>query len=154
MTVWVAILFVAGIGLILSEFFLPGMVAGVIGSMLIVGSCALGISANPEAAIIIIPAELGGVVVTVALGMYVLSRTRVAKGLILESNQAGYSAHDTDASLLGVEGTVHTALRPAGTILVNGRRIDAVSDGSFIEENARVRVIEVHGSRVVVERAA
>ena len=154
MTVWVFLLYVAGLLLILSEFFLPGLIAGTVGVILVIASCVLGVARDPASAVILIPAELAGIVVMVGLGMFLMARTRVAKGLILQSNQAGYSAHDTDASLIGVEGKVHTALRPAGTILVNGRRIDAVSDGSFIEENARVRVIEVHGSRVVVERVA
>jgi membrane-bound serine protease (ClpP class) len=37
--------------------------------------------------------------------------------------------------------------------VVNGKRVDAVSDGSFIDKGARVRVIEVQGARVVVELA-
>jgi membrane-bound serine protease (ClpP class) len=54
-------------------------------------------------------------------------------------------------SLLNCEGTVFTALRPAGTIMVDDKRVDAVSDGTFIDAKKRVIVTEVHGSRVVVE---
>ena len=90
----------------------------------------------------------------VILGMYIISRTRASKGLILASSQAGdnWVAVESDESLMGVEGIVLTALRPAGTIVVGGKRLDAVSDGSFIEEKTRVRVLEVQGSRILVER--
>lgn len=157
MIVWALLLYFIGLALVLSEFFLPGMIAGAVGGCFIVGSCAMGIYGNPASAIFVIPLEIGGLVVTVGLGMYLMSRTRMGKGLILNSNQdpnAGYVAFASETALIGVEGTVHTALRPAGTIIIDGRRIDAVSDGSFIEENARIRVIQVHGSRVVVERLA
>ncbi|MCC6486790.1 MAG: NfeD family protein, partial [Candidatus Hydrogenedentes bacterium] len=46
-----------------------------------------------------------------------------------------------------------TALRPAGTIVVNGKRVSAVSTGDFISEGTAVRVVEAHGNRVVVESA-
>ena len=60
-------------------------------------------------------------------------------------------AADSDISLDGTEGEVYSALRPAGTIIIDKKRIDAVANGSFIDKGARVRVIEVRGSRVVVE---
>jgi membrane-bound serine protease (ClpP class) len=87
--------------------------------------------------------------------MYLLARTRAGKHLILSTSQqaaAGWVSVDTDASLIGAEGEVHSALRPAGTVNINGKRVDAVSEGSFIDKGARVRVLEVHGSRVVVEQ--
>jgi len=43
-------------------------------------------------------------------------------------------------------------LRPAGTIKLNGERVDAVSEGSFINKGQKVKVISVSGSRVVVRK--
>ena len=40
---------------------------------------------------------------------------------------------------------------PAGTIRIGKERVDAVSAGSFIERDVEVRVVEVEGTRVVVE---
>jgi membrane-bound serine protease (ClpP class) len=65
--------------------------------------------------------------------------------------EAGYVSAVSDASLLNHTGRVLTALRPSGTIVVDNKRVDAVSEGVFIEEGTRVRVMQVHGSRVVVE---
>jgi len=155
MIAWAVILFIAGVVLILAEFIVPGLICGALGGMLVIGSGAIGCYLYPDLALMIILGELAGVFAAIILGMYILSRTRAAKGLILEHSQqaeAGWVASDTDTSLAGTEGEVFTALRPAGTIVVNGKRVDAVADGSFIDKGERVRVIEIHGNRVVVEK--
>ena len=39
----------------------------------------------------------------------------------------------------------------AGTVDLDGERVDVVTEGEFIDRGARVRVVEVEGNRVVVE---
>ncbi len=46
-----------------------------------------------------------------------------------------------------------TALRPGGAMLLGDRRMDVVTRGEFVEAQAAVRIVEVHGNRVVVEQA-
>ena len=156
MITWVLILFAAGMALILAEFVMPGMICGIIGGSLVLASGVMGCYAYPEYVMWIVVGELLGVVITVMLGMLVFSKTRAGKVLVLNTSQqadAGWVASDSDTSLIGARGEVLTALRPAGTILVNDKRVDAVSEGVFIDKGARVRVIAVHGSRVVAEQA-
>jgi len=153
---WVIVLFIAGMALILAEFIVPGMICGIMGALFVFSSGALGCHTYPDYAWMIILCELVGVVISIILGIYLLSSTRAGKRLVLQDSQqaaSGWVASDSDKSLLGAKGVVFSALRPAGSIMVDKKRIDAVSDGSFIEEGVAVRVIEVHGSRVVVERA-
>jgi len=153
--IWVVILYLAGLVLVLAEFLIPGMIAGVVGACLIIASAIVAIRDVPEYAFFTILAELVGVALGVVLGMWLMSRSRLGRRLVLETSQnasAGYVAADSDETLQGAQGQVLTALRPAGTITVGGRRVDAVSDGTFIDAGERVRVIEVNGSRVVVER--
>jgi membrane-bound serine protease (ClpP class) len=52
--------------------------------------------------------------------------------------------------LLQQTGTAFTQLRPAGTALINGRRVDVVTEGQLIERGTPVRVVAVEGMRVVV----
>lgn len=154
MILWVLLFFVTGILLIFAEFFLPGLVLGTIGGILLIISGALGVYHYPDYALFIIIGEVAGVGLGVVLGFYVLSRTRAGDLLIQREAQfaeAGYVSAESDMSLLNCEGTVLTTLRPAGTIMVGDKRVDAVSDGTFIDAKKRVIVTEVHGSRVVVE---
>ncbi|MEM1446374.1 MAG: NfeD family protein [Planctomycetota bacterium] len=46
-----------------------------------------------------------------------------------------------------------TGLRPSGRIEVQGKLIDAVSTGEFLDPGTSVKVIEVAGNRIVVEEA-
>ena len=51
---------------------------------------------------------------------------------------------------IGKQGVAVSILRPSGKARFNDALVDAVTDGSFIEQDTLVEVIEVHGSRVVV----
>ncbi len=154
MILWVALFFLAGVLLIFAEFFVPGLVLGTIGGVLVVISAILGVYHYPDYALFIIIGETVGVGVGVIVGFYVLTRTRAGSLLMQEHAQtaaSGYVSAESDLSLIGAEGVVLTALRPSGTIMVGDKRVDAVSDGVFIEAKQHVKVVEVHGSRVVVE---
>ena len=53
--------------------------------------------------------------------------------------------------LIGASGTATTALRPAGKVsLADGRLVDVVTEGGFIERGATVEILEIAGSRIVV----
>jgi membrane-bound serine protease (ClpP class) len=45
-----------------------------------------------------------------------------------------------------------TVLRPSGTAVFNNERIDVVSEGDFIDQNAKITVIKVEGVRIVVRK--
>jgi membrane-bound ClpP family serine protease len=53
--------------------------------------------------------------------------------------------------LLNQTGVTTTPLRPSGKARFGDEIVQVVSDGSMIEKGASVTVIEVHGSRIVVE---
>ncbi|MGB4218192.1 MAG: NfeD family protein, partial [Bacillota bacterium] len=54
--------------------------------------------------------------------------------------------------LLGAIGETETILRPSGTVRIDDRRIDAVSEGEFLPKGVLVEVIDVSGNRVKVRR--
>jgi membrane-bound ClpP family serine protease len=62
----------------------------------------------------------------------------------------GYVSNVNRTDLLGKEGIALTILRPAGTVIINNERVDVVSEGGFIDQNAVVKVIKVEGARIVV----
>jgi membrane-bound serine protease (ClpP class) len=55
--------------------------------------------------------------------------------------------------LVGKAGVALTALRPAGTAVFDGKRVDVVSEGTFVPKGEMVKVIAVEGLRVVVRPA-
>jgi membrane-bound serine protease (ClpP class) len=50
----------------------------------------------------------------------------------------------------GDAGTALTKLRPAGKALINGHRLDVITEGQMLDEGCPVEVVEVSGNRVVV----
>ena len=150
----VIILFVAAMLVIIAEFFVPGGLLGLFGISLLIGSAWKAYMLWPDHLLFIIMGELLGSCMTVFLGMYLMSHSKIAHPLMMSEAQSpdeGWTAPREDPDLVGQTGEVYSALRPAGNIIVDGRRIDAVSSGSFIDKGATVRVIEVEGHRVVVE---
>jgi membrane-bound serine protease (ClpP class) len=55
------------------------------------------------------------------------------------------------ALLIGKQGITQTMLRPAGIVLLDNRKIDAVTGGEFIAPGTTVSVIQMRGSRAVVQ---
>ena len=53
-------------------------------------------------------------------------------------------------SLLNQTGEALTTLRPSGTAIINGKRIDVVTEGGFIQPGQAIKVVAVEGLRVVV----
>ena len=67
--------------------------------------------------------------------------------------EGGYTAAVSgEAGLTSKVGIVVTSLRPAGKVEIDGKTIDAVADGEFINKGESVKVIQVEGTRVVVAR--
>jgi len=152
---WVILIYAGGVVLVLSEFLVPGGICGTAGGLFILMSAGLGCYYYPGQALLIVPAEVVGLVASVVIGFNLLPKSSLGKALILADSQdadAGWVAAESDKALVGKQGEVLTALRPAGTIEVDRERIDAVSDAEFIDKGEKISVIEVHGSRVVVER--
>jgi len=55
-----------------------------------------------------------------------------------------------DAVHVGDWGVAESPLRPAGKIILNGEYIDVVTDGSYVDKGAQVKVIKVTGNLVTV----
>lgn len=52
--------------------------------------------------------------------------------------------------LIGAEGKTVTALRPVGTVRIDGQRIDAMAETGTIESNTPVIVIDVYDNQIKV----
>jgi membrane-bound serine protease (ClpP class) len=140
MTGWIALLLVGGVALVLAEIILPGLICGIVGSAMIIGGLVLSAQTYPELAVPLLAGEIFGIGVLLVVGFYLISWSGGISGLTLKASQKPE------------DGYVNvTALRPSGTIEVAGERLDAVSASVYIDRDRPVRVVEVHGNRVVVE---
>jgi membrane-bound serine protease (ClpP class) len=163
-------LIVLGLVLLAVEIFIPGFgIPGLVGTVLLAAGILLAMAERPPgggwiptAAALRTPfANLGlAAAGTVLLGV-VLSRWLPKTGLYRElvlgtatSRDEGYLAADSNTDLVGASGRTATDLRPAGTAILAGRRVDVVSSGGFVARDTAVRVVRTEGARIVVEPQA
>ncbi len=85
-----------------------------------------------------------------------LFRTGFWKRIRLESREAkelGFQASPEDLKeFLGKEGRSLTRLRPSGIALIEGARLDVVTEGIFLDKDTPVKVVTIEGNRIVVEK--
>lgn len=65
-------------------------------------------------------------------------------------SEDGFIARKDGADYLGKTGRTLTPLRPSGAIEVDDQRLDAVTDGLFIDRGLRVEIYEVSDGRLLV----
>lgn len=144
-------LMVAGLALIAIEVFvIPGFgVIGILGIGCVIGSAYLAYAqlATPYSAI-----AIGGGIVGAGVLFWFLPKTKVGKSMVLETQTLGRAANPDLQQLVGREGSALTKLRPSGSVEIDDRPVDVVTDGEYVEAGTRVRVLRVEGGRVVVER--
>ena len=152
----VALLLLAlGLGLIVLELMFPSLGAfGIAAALCLIGAIAVAFSKDQSTGIGFLVATAVLVPAALMAGLKLLPRSPVGKILV----NRGTTFTDTaavdvrDRALLGKLGVAENLLRPAGTIRIEGRRVDVVTRGEPIEAGARVKVIEIEGNRVVVAR--
>ncbi|MDR2649406.1 MAG: hypothetical protein LBB94_06775 [Clostridiales bacterium] len=77
-------------------------------------------------------------------------KSRIQNEIVLKDSLQ-FSAPDINSNeLLGKEGVVNTPLKPTGFVDFNGTVIEASSEGVYIKEGSRVKVINNRGNRPIV----
>lgn len=95
----------------------------------------------------------GTVVLAVAAGRF-LPKSRMVRPLVLNQStdkESGFTAAHNHSDLTGKTGTAEMNLHPAGRALIDGQTINVITHGEFIAKGASIKVVEAHGSRIVVE---
>lgn len=144
----------AGLLLMFLEMFLPGLIAGVIGGILVIASIAMSYQHYG--------AEGGNIALVIAMICSGImwwwwathfQNTRYGKRMTLQTSVDGNTVTPGLTDFVGQSGTALTALRPGGTVVIDGKRVDAISDGEFIESGQPVHVLRAQGICIIVRRS-
>ena len=150
----VVVLFILGIiMLILEVFVVPGFgIVGILGLLSAFASIFLSFD-NFAAALTSITITLVVVIVMIVLLWRRFQRSSAFKRFVLltrEEKDLGYHGVKDYSHLVGQTGVTVSTLRPAGIVRIGDQRYDVVSDGTFIPNNTKVKVVFVEGNRIVV----
>lgn len=153
-------LFAFGILLMLLEIFvIPGFgLAGTIGLLSLFGAIfwSYGFAGTSDALWVVSIAMLsmvGGIVLIYNSLPAIMKKN---KSIFLTAILNKESAEDTKKyqDYLHQKGVAFTSLRPAGIVHIDGIKVDALSQGEYIEKDEPVEVIYVEGNKIVVKSVA
>ncbi len=151
----VFVLLIIGVALIVIEFFVPGGILGGLGTMSVIVSLFMATDNIFALSLSLLIA----ITLTILVAVYLYKRIGLQKGLLRyiiladrETVDKGYVSSVSREQLVGLTGRALTPLRPSGTGLFEGERLDIVSVGNFIKQNDPIEIISVNGSRIVVQR--
>jgi len=146
------VLLAIGLILIFLEFFLPGGIIGAAGSILLLLSIAF-FSMNSDSLTAIILYIIAVVVVVIVLIKFALWRIKKSgpkKSIFLQSDQEGFIASGFEKEYIGKQAVAFTDLKPAGHIVVEKKRVQAVSKAGYIIKGTEVMVIGGDGAHLIV----
>lgn len=97
-----------------------------------------------------------GSIIGIALLLKSFPKTKLWRKLKLETKEGkeqGFQASSQELEKFrGKTGYSITPLRPVGTALIEGTRLDVVTEGLFLEKNTSLKVVNVEGNKIVVEK--
>jgi len=154
---WSVLLLLVGLTLVVLEVFVPsGGILGLLSIGALVSSISLAFyHRGLEVGLIFLTVAAVLVPSALALAFRWWPNTPMGRRLLLDVPKGEELLPDSPErrslrELVGKLGVAKTVMLPSGAIVVGGRTIDAISEGMPIEAGQQVRVIEVHGHRVVV----
>ncbi len=155
--VWPSLCLAVALILLLAEAFVPsGGLIGVLAVGFLCVSLYLAFSTTPHGWLFVIVTGLL-LPATVALAIQLWPRTPLAKYLFLKPPEQTDVIPEGHGRLLdhlvGQFARTLTPLRPTGTVDLEGRRLEGVSEEGMIPPNTMVRVVKVRGGRLFVRLA-
>ncbi len=149
----IIILFVTGALLLAAEVFLPGAVAGILGTIALLAGSLLsfhefgfggGMAASAGAGVL-----LG---LMLYLELVVLPKTAFGRKLVVQATVAATSQPPPARldAVLNKTAEALTTLAPSGYVLVEGRRYEAFCRSGHAEKGTPLRVIGMDNFRLIV----
>lgn len=145
----------AGVILLIVEAFMPGFgVPGISGIILLLAGVAMtwyeyGAMVGLGTTV----AVLALVGVAISVSPKSASSGRLSKSdLILNDTETPPSENADMQLLVGKEGVVKNTLRPVGTAEFDCGKLHVTSDGEYVSEGQKVRIVRVEGTQIFVNK--
>ncbi len=154
--VWAVMLIVVAIGLAVVELFVPsgGMLA-FLSIASIIAALFLAFKSGPVVFLVFLFAVIIGMPFGLALAVKWWPHTPIGRRILLRVSDSDEVLPDDEfhrglKDLVGRTGEARSKMLPSGAIFVDGRTVDAYTEGVPIEPGQRVIVLDVHGTNVLV----
>ncbi len=154
--VWALMLLVVAMGLAVIELFVPsGGVLALLSIASIVAALILAFKSGPVVGLVFLVAVVVGLPTSLALAVKWWPHTPIGRRILLRVSGSDEVLPDDDfhrsrRELIGKAGEAKSKMLPSGAIVIDGRTIDAYTEGVPIEPGQRVVVVDVQGTNVMV----
>ena len=145
----------AGVILLIVEAFMPGFgVPGISGIILLLAGVAMtwyeyGAMVGLGTTVAVL--ALVGVAISVSLKS--ASSGRLSKSDLILNDTETPPSENADMQLReGKEGVVKNTLRPVGTAEFDCGKLHVTSDGEYVSEGQKVRIVRVEGTQIFVNK--
>ena len=148
------ILQLVGVGVIIAEIILPTGGILSMAALAVFGYSLFIVFKEISVAMgfFFVAADLILIPVLVIVGLKLLARSPVTLRKTLSQKEGVTSQSSELERYVGTHGNAVTDLRPAGIILINGKRVDAVTRGEYLEKETAVVVTSVTGNQIIVRQ--
>lgn len=151
------LLFILGLVMLVLELFVPSFgILGLLGSVCLIAGVVRAAFSYTHA-LLNLGIAFAAAAVVIAVVVVTFKERGIWNRFILQESltkEEGFVPALEKLSLIGAVGMSITPLRPAGTAMIGGERVDVVTEGSFINPDRPIAVVKVEGGRVVVKEAA
>ncbi len=143
-----------GILVILAEIFIPslGVLAAIALGLLLYSLYLVFTTISTFAGMIFVGMDLMIIPFLLILGLKILAVSPLSLNKKLSSKKGVVSQAANPKEYVNKRGNCVTDLRPSGIALIEGKRLDVVTDGDYIEANTPVIVTRITGNQIIVER--
>lgn len=146
------VLLLIGLALLFFEFFLPGILLGIAGGIVLIASAFYSFH------------ELGGwgcgmfitgmllmTALTCKFALYRLGKNKENNHFYLNQDQEGYHASTFNQQLIGKRGVCLSDLKPSGHIQIDQEMHQAISQTGYIDKDSPIEVIGGRGGYFLVK---
>ncbi|NMA85903.1 MAG: nodulation protein NfeD [Tissierellia bacterium] len=148
-------IFITGLILLIIEAIIPGFgLPGISGIVLVLAGTILAMGTVTSALWSLSIAIIITAIITILLVKFG-HKSKKMEGVVLSTSQQdedGYLSTTSQAEYLNKTGVTVSELRPSGIIEIDGKRLDALSEGVFIPKEEEIKVVRVEGSKIIVRR--
>jgi len=149
----IIILSVVGIAAVIAELVLPGGILGVVGALCLLSAVVMtfveyGTGAGTGAVVLLF---LFGIA-TLSYWMKYFHKLPVTRSLILNDEAGRDEEHDARQDMVGQSGTTLTDITPSGHVLIDGKKIDVMTEGPSIPKGSEVEITATRGPSIIVRK--
>ena len=142
----------AGVSLLVVEVFAPGFgLPGISGLILTVIGVVITwntYGAVAGLAVTLIALALAGI--SISMSIKSAATGRLSRSALFLRDTVPPVEHEETEALLGKEGETTTVLNPVGFAEFDGVRLSVITEGSYLQKGARVKVEKVDGAKIIV----